>query len=110
MWYIKDMDLKLLAQNIGQQEARLRRLEAAIQEIIKQINEWAKSIDGIDQVAFLAMYNQVNDVSMEAEITKDRVKATHAAIEDGFNRLEEYRDRVVAEAKKDGNKKTQKNN
>ena len=99
--------LKLLATNLGQLEARIRKIEGDITTIVDKINKWVQSIDGIDQVAFLSMYTLVNGEL--GKITKENVKATHDQISKGFKLLDEYRDEVMKEVE-NVNKKDKKNN
>lgn len=109
---MQDKQLGLLAQNVGQMEARLKRLEDSFEALIKQVDERLKTIDGIDQVAFMSMYMRVNDSEPGAKITKKNVQATHDAIAKGFKQLEAYREKLVKEAEKqDADKKSkQKSN
>lgn len=111
---MNDKKIEMLAQNMGQIEARMRVTEASIKEIVDKINEWAKSIDSIDQVAFICMYMLLDGVDTKSKITKAKVKSTHAAIADSFKRLEEYRNVIMEEAKKkeekNGNKKDKTTN
>lgn len=93
--------LQLIAGNVGQMETRIRQLEAQQEAIVKQINEWAQSIDGIDQVAFISTYKQVVGLKDDEPLTKEGVKATHEFIGKSFTKLKQYSDTIVAEVEKE---------
>ena len=110
--------MNLLAKNIGDLEMRMRKFEANQQSIVTQMNEWAKSIDSIDQVAFISIYIQVvGSIEGKNKITKDGVKKAHELIAEAFQKLNDYRDVIMKEVeaekskevkKKDGSKKNAK--